>query len=256
MTALTPILDGAGSFATFRRVFAQASPELEARAREVAPETFRGDAWWLPVRSYLVETEDARVLVDTGLGPQPRDFMAETRSALLEEIDAESIDVVTFTHLHVDHIGWNAAFPKARFVVADDEWQWTLGDEERRTYHASRLEPMKERLDLVTGEASVVPGVRLVPTPGHTPGHRSVVVDTDAGTVVLLGDACLHPVQLLDPDLPYIGDDDPALAARSRRRILEWLADDELLVSVSHFPDDFGTVTRAGDGFTWRRHQR
>jgi hypothetical protein len=57
-------------------------------------------------------------------------------------------------------------------------------------------------------------------------------------------------------DLGYIGDHDPPVAAATRRRILEWLADDELLVSVSHFPDHFGTVTRAGDGFEWGRHPR
>jgi glyoxylase-like metal-dependent hydrolase (beta-lactamase superfamily II) len=110
---------------------------------------------------------------------------------------------------------------------------------------------MEPNLELVSGEAPIAPGVRLVPTPGHTPGHRVVVVETDDGDVVLLGDVCLHPVHLADPDLTYIGDFDKEVASATRRRILERLADDELLVSVSHFPDDFGIVTRVGDGFAW-----
>jgi hypothetical protein len=127
VATVTPILDGVGSFATFRYVFPDASEELDARAHELAPETFRGEDWVLPVRAYVIETGEARVLVDTGLGPEPREFMPDTPSELLDGLDAESIDVVTFTHLHVDHIGWNSAFSQARFVVADEEWQGTVG---------------------------------------------------------------------------------------------------------------------------------
>ncbi len=233
-------------------MFPGASSELEAAARAAAPEVFRGDDWWLPVYCYLVETEGTTILVDTGLGPAPRAFMPDASTALLDRVRPDDVDLVAFTHLHVDHIGWNGAFPRARYVVEEAEWSFQLGREQRRALNEEKLLPIEDRVELVSGEYELAPGVRLLPTPGHTPGHASVLVETEGGPLVILGDVCVHPTQLLDPYVLFEPDDDAEAAARTRVETLGRLADDGTAVSVSHFPAAIGRVERDGDAFRWR----
>jgi glyoxylase-like metal-dependent hydrolase (beta-lactamase superfamily II) len=101
-------------------------------------------------------------------------------------------------------------------------------------------------VELVTGETEVAPGVRWLPTPGHTPGHVSL----RTGTVVVLGDVVVHELQVADPDVVYVSDHDPGQAAATRRRFLGELADEEVDVIVSHFHGT-GRFERSGKGFRW-----
>jgi glyoxylase-like metal-dependent hydrolase (beta-lactamase superfamily II) len=91
-----------------------------------------------------------------------------------------------------------------------------------------------------------VPGVRVFPTPGHTPGHVSVQV----GSTVVLGDVVVHQLQVEDPDTVYVSDHDAAASAVTRRRVLGELADEGTDVIVSHF-SGVGRFERAGKGFRW-----
>jgi glyoxylase-like metal-dependent hydrolase (beta-lactamase superfamily II) len=103
---------------------------------------------------------------------------------------------------------------------------------------------------LVDGELEVASGVRLVPTPGHTPGHSSVFIDSEGGELVVLGDVVVHELQLADPDLVYFSDHDPELSAATRKHVLGQLADRGTDAIVGHFHGP-GRFSRKGEGFGW-----
>ena len=233
------LLDGEGSFATV----AEAFPALAERT----------EAWVLPVHCVLIRAPDRVVLVDTGLGPQPRLFMPDVESRLLQQVEPENVDLVVHTHLHVDHVGWDGVFPRARYVVHREDWSFFMVPwQTRERPHLHRLEPLQEEglVDLVGGEDEVAPGIRVVPSPGHTPGHMHVRVEDGGEAAVVLGDVAVYDGQLADPGLVYASDGDAETAVATRVRVLRELADEGVPVLAGHFRGA-GRVTRAGDGFAW-----
>ena len=158
------------------------------------------------------------------------------------------------THLHVDHVGWDGTFPNARYVVPTDDWSYFMSEEslQRRPHLGDRVEPLDDAglVVLVDGELEVASGVRLVPTPGHTPGHASVFVESQGSELAVLGDVVVHELQLADPDLVYVSDHDPVLSTSTRKRVLGELADRGTAVIVSHFHGP-GGFSRNGAGFDW-----
>lgn len=121
------------------------------------------------------------------------------------------IGLVVLTHLPLDHVGWNVRpdgtplFPSARYVVPHAEL--AAAEAAQGPTYQQQLAPLPaaEQVPVVDGEVEVLPGVRLLPTPGHTVGHQSVLVDD----VLLAGDTFVHPAQLLDPTIDYAYDTDP-----------------------------------------------
>jgi glyoxylase-like metal-dependent hydrolase (beta-lactamase superfamily II) len=238
----TSILDAEGTFLTFRDAFPTAD---QAAARRAWPELFRGDDWLLPFRAYLLRRPDATILVDAGLGPNS-ELLARPQNFLPASLARETIDLVVLTHLHTDHIGWAVVderpfFPNARYVVSGADYG----------LYGSRLSVLVQRdvLTLVHGTDELVPGVRLWPTPGHTPGHMSVIVDED---VVILGDVAVHPAQINDPSLAYAFEHDPQQAAATRRALFERLAGNlSHVVAAGHLPQSFGRIRRTSRGFSY-----
>jgi glyoxylase-like metal-dependent hydrolase (beta-lactamase superfamily II) len=241
---VTILVDGEGSFATVGEAF----PALSS-----------AEEWRLPVTAVLIRGAGMTVLVDTGLGPEPRAFMPGAGARLPAELarvgaSPEDVELVVHTHLHVDHIGWDGTFPNARYVVSADDWSYFMTDEslEQRTHLRDRVAPLREagRVLLVEGEVDLASGVRLVPTPGHTPGHASVFLESEGHELAVLGDVVVHELQLADPDLVYVSEHDPDLAAATRKRVLGQLADAGTDAVVGHFhgPGRFG---RSEEGFTW-----
>lgn len=231
------LLDAEGRFATVGEAF----PGIDSDA-----------PWVLPFNCVLVRTGEATVLIDTGIGPKPREFVPEPEGRLLHELGrhgvaAEDVEVVVHTHLHVDHVGWDGSFPNARYVVHEDDWAFFMSAESlrARAHLREKVQPLAT-VERVTGGAEVVPGIELVPTPGHTPGHMSVRI----GSTVVLGDVVVHELQVADPDLVYVSDHDAARSAETRRRVLGELADERAQVIVSHFHGS-GRFERAGKGFRW-----
>jgi glyoxylase-like metal-dependent hydrolase (beta-lactamase superfamily II) len=169
-------------------------------------------------------------------------------------VSPAEVDLVVHTHLHVDHVGWDGSFPNARYVVAADDWSYFMSEEslEARPHLRDRVEPLRDAgsVVLVDDELEVASGVRIVPTPGHTPGHASVFIESQGSELVVLGDVVVHEVQLGDPDLVYVSDHDADLAALTRKRVLGQLADRGTAVIVSHFHGT-GRFSRRGEGFSW-----
>jgi len=167
----------------------------------------------------------------------------------------EEIDLVVHTHLHVDHVGWDGAFPNARYVVHADEWSFFSTEESLagRPHLREKVLPLAEAglLDLVDVETLVAPGVRTVPTPGHTPGHMSVWLESGGDELVVLGDVVVHEAHVADPDLVYVSDIEAGQAARTRKQLLGELAAEGVPTTVSHF-NGTGRFVRAGAGFEWK----
>ncbi|MFG3254827.1 MBL fold metallo-hydrolase [Streptomyces sp. NPDC048172] len=236
--------------------------------------------------TFAFETADGRrVLVDTGVGNGRTRANAAWHGLDTPYLDRlaeagfapDSVDLVVLTHLHTDHVGWNTrddggtwvpTFPHARYLTSRTEWDhWASVDmeESRRQMFRDAVLPVRDAglLDLVdVGEdgTEIAPGVRLLPTPGHTPGQIAVEL-TDGGsgnggpgdggaTAVITGDCVHHPVQLADPALTSRVDTDPEGAVRSRRALLERAADTGALLLGSHFPPPTaGRVHREGAGY-------
>jgi N-acyl homoserine lactone hydrolase len=161
-----------------------------------------GRRW--PVHGFVVTRDGDAVLVDTGVGgPQEAldDWRVVNRSVAdaLAELDLSPADIglVINTHLHFDHCGQNAVFKHAPFYVQRAEV-----DRARR--EAPELHDWFDfagaRFELLDGDTEILPGLEVIATPGHTPGHQCVVVRADNGAFdVLIGDAAYTPRVYADP---------------------------------------------------------
>ncbi|WP_328374774.1 MBL fold metallo-hydrolase [Streptomyces sp. NBC_00440] len=253
-----------------------ATPEVVAQAPWLQPDFADHDGILrLASHSFAFEVNGMRVLVDTGIGngkqrANPAWDNLDTR--YLERLTGagfapETVDLVILTHLHTDHVGWNTrsdgaswvpTFPHARYVSARAEWDYWAGadmEEARRQMFRDSVDPVEEAglLDLVHVPyegAVIAPGVRLLPTPGHTPGQVAVELRSQGEAALITGDCIHHPVQMLDPNLGSCVDIDPELAVRTRQRILGSLAGTRTLLLGSHFPPPTaGHVVAQGDSY-------
>jgi glyoxylase-like metal-dependent hydrolase (beta-lactamase superfamily II) len=115
-----------------------------------------------------------------------------------------------------------------------------------RPHLREKVVPLEPRVERVTGETEIAPGIRVQPAPGHTPGHMLV----RAGPYAVIGDIIAHEFQVVDPDLVFVNDMDFDVAAATRRRVIAELAEEGASVIAGHFPGT-GRFERAGKGFRW-----
>ena len=232
----------------------------------------------LGMRCLLVEHDLGLVLVDTGLGnKEDAKFIdiygvenagVNGRTQLEDALAAlghapTDVRLVINTHLHFDHAGGNTfagpdggvglSFPNARYLVQAGEYHYATHLNERTagSYFARNFVPVHEagRLDLVDGERDVVPGIRLVRTPGHTPHHQSVLLESGGERALFLGD--LVPTAAHVP-LPWIMgyDVEPLVTLESKRRILRQALDERWLLVLEHDAEvAWGRVRDEGKGY-------
>ncbi|MDA3644061.1 MBL fold metallo-hydrolase [Saccharopolyspora indica] len=251
------------------------------------PEVVTGQDWLSPdfaghdgvlhidSHSFAFVVGGLRVLVDTGIGngkERANPAWHDLRTDYLERLVAagfppESVDLVVLTHLHADHVGWNTrqvdgawipTFPAARYLTARAEREFWAGydmEEARRQMFRDSVIPVEQAglLDLVDVPADgvqIVPGLRLVPTPGHTPGHVAVEVTSRGETALITGDCVHHPVQLAHPAIGACVDIDPEQSEATRRALLGSLAGTGTLLLGTHFaPPTAGRVVDHGDAY-------
>ena len=156
----------------------------------------------MPVYVHVIDHPDARILVDTGLTelhPLAADMDPRLRPLHQQDFDIDSIDIVVNTHLHFDHCGGNHLFAGKPIYVQRQE----LEDARTEDDYTIRewIDPPGVRYVPVDGELELVPGVRLVPAPGHTRGIQIVVVESDErGPAVVCGDVAVWFGELDEPD--------------------------------------------------------
>ena len=218
------------------------------------------------MRCLLVETPDALVLIDNGIGNKEDEKFSEiyavdnrasdgSRTRLEESLRAagfvpDDVDVMIDTHLHFDHAGGNTyaddegqvrlAFPNARYVVQKGELDWAhfANERTRASYFDRNYDPVMAagRLDLVEGIAQILPGVEVRPTPGHTPFHQSVVLRSGGQTACFLADVCPTSAHL---PLPWIMgyDVEPLVTLESKRALFEQATREGWLLVFEHDPE-------------------
>ena len=177
------------------------SPGLEIRRLHLASLQV-GEAEW-PVHGFVVMHPKGAILIDTGVGGPDRvltDWRVVNRTAAeaLGDHDLVPGDIafVINTHLHFDHCGQNAVFKHAPFYVQRVELDRARRDARWLT---DWFDFAGARFELLDGDAEVLPGVRVIATPGHTIGHQSVMIEGD-GEEILIGDAAYTPALYSDPD--------------------------------------------------------
>jgi glyoxylase-like metal-dependent hydrolase (beta-lactamase superfamily II) len=215
-------------------------------------ETLRGR-----VGSYVLRSPEGTILVDTGVGPQA---MGVGGRLLVELENAgvypEDVDTVFLTHLHGDHLGWSVkpdgepVFPEARYVTQAAEWEISAPYLGRAVAGLDDLGV----LELLDGEEPISEELTAIPTPGHSPGHSSLLVSSGGEQALVSGDAIVHPAQATEPTWNVHFDMDKEQAARTREMLLAWLEADGMIVAAGHIPGSgFGRVVR-GRGEEGRRY--
>lgn len=231
------------------------------------------DVLILCFQSYLIRTPHHTILVDTCIGnhkPRPNrpNWHQKTDDTYLRALAAAGvsvgdIDFVMCTHLHPDHVGWNTrlengrwvpTFPNARYVFGKAEFEhWTAQNAKAEVApFADSVLPVVEadKAEIVSTDFAIGDHLRILPTPGHTPGHVALAFGKGKDHAVCSGDLIHSPLQALYPELSPKFDVDPTQAAVTRRSFLERYCDTDTLCCTAHFPSpSAGRIRRKGNGF-------
>ena len=240
---------------------------------EATPERLAAMPWLVPhfvdregrmtgsIHTFVLQTASHKVVIDTCVGNDKQrtnpdfnqlstSFLADFKEAGFEPDD---IDIVLCTHLHIDHVGWNTiyrdgvwqpTFPNARYLFGQAEFaHWNRPDHgalarlDVEAVIADSVQPIFDAglADLVSSEHQVSAELRLLPTPGHTPGHVSVLVESRGERALITGDFLHHPCQVTHPQWRSSPDDDFERAISTRRRMVEEFAGTGTLLIGTHF---------------------
>jgi glyoxylase-like metal-dependent hydrolase (beta-lactamase superfamily II) len=214
----------------------------------------------LSVSGFLLRTPEHCILVDTCTGnwrlpgmevgeQQDSPFLRQLAEA---GCTPDDIDVVACTHVHFDHTGWHTrlvgeevvpTFPRARYLVVDEEWRNAMNTINPGQAYLTTLDrtvkPLVEQgqAELVPADYRVSDEVRLRPMPGHTPGHVAIEVRSRGESAVVTGDLAHHPIQLAEPGWSSVYDGDAAGAGETRGRFVSDCLREGTIVLGTHFPD-------------------
>ncbi len=232
--------------ADFGLPLANVFPDVAAAAwepyRRLYPAAFKEGSFFTHAQVYVLRAGGQTVIVDAGIGPGANGALeADMRR---KGVEPSQVDVVVFTHLHADHVGWavrdgKAFFPRARHLTPKADWQFFRSPERAaQNAHVARLEALEKAgvLELVEGERTVTAELTLLPTPGHTPGHQSVAILSAGERGYVLGDVVNHPAQLQETEWCATFDNDKPAARTTRRWVVERLEVEGSVFAAGHLP--------------------
>ena len=238
-----------------------------------------------PYTCLFIDTGEHRVMVDTGagdLGAHAADVFpgldhSTSVTGLLPEnlrsagIGPLEIDTVIITHAHPDHVGGtldatgDLVFSNANYFISEVEWDFWSSDAATTKAPAvmvdtarRNLDPLKERLTFIEDSYEVVPGVRVIATFGHTPGHIALSVASGGEQLLHVSDAVLYPLHLEHPEWTPVFDMLPEQASASKHRIFNLAAEEVALVFSHHFPPfpNLGHIRKQEQGWRWQPIER
>lgn len=244
---------------------------VPARLAEHAPwlkPHFMNDAGeiLLSIHGLVVESGGKTIVVDTcmgndrplpqGMGPLTTNFLTDLETI----VKREQVDYVMCTHLHFDHVGWNTmlvdgefvpTFPNAKYLFGREEFEyWSAAPEDHNIDFTYGVKPVVDAgmQVLVETDHQITDEVSLESTPGHTPGHVSVRIESAGERAVITGDMVHHPVQLAEPTWGSHPDAQPERAVQTRRDFVARYGDTDVLVIGTHFSGaTAGKIVKDGD---------
>jgi glyoxylase-like metal-dependent hydrolase (beta-lactamase superfamily II) len=255
-------------------LFAGNAPPEQLKA--VLQAGFQSETLTADCNILLVETGRNTVLIDSGngrLGAATAGKLMENLAAL--QITPAQIDTVIITHAHADHVGGltgqadSLTFPKARYYVPKAEWNFWMA--QKVTFPASfrggpdmakgfisaaqkQLTAIRDRVTQIEPNREIIPGFTAVDTPGHTPGHIAVRIQSGNEVLVHTADLVhIHTINLWNPTWQPVFDADPTQAAQTRQSTLAKIASDRTLMFAYHFPfPGVGHIRpRQAGGYEW-----
>ena len=215
----------------------------------------------IPLTVVVLKAGDRLIMIDSGSGGQWQPTAAG--------IDPAKIGTVLISHFHPDHIfglmqkGTNApTFPNAELIVSATEYKWWTEPgrveklPEPRKPLGTRINaafPGWKNFKLIEGEQEVAPGIRLVNAPGHTPGHAAFHVSSGSQQLMISNDTAYVPALLAPhPDWQGAYDQDGPLAVESRRKLIDRVIAEKMMICGAHFPfPGAGAFTKDGSGYAF-----
>ena len=227
----------------------------------------------MSIHALVIDTGERRIVVDTCIGndkqrsiPNWTNLQTEFLTDLANAgYPRETIDTVLCTHLHVDHVGWNTmlvdgewvpTFENARYLIGEDEWRYWDGEEEDEygPVITDSVRPVVAAglVDFVATDHVVAPGIQLESTPGHTPGHVSIRIESQGEVALITGDCVHHPCQITRTDWCSSADFDQSMGRETREGLLARTVDTDVLMIGTHFATPTaGHVRKLDDGRYW-----
>jgi glyoxylase-like metal-dependent hydrolase (beta-lactamase superfamily II) len=253
---------------------------------DLNPDQLLGDLAWLTprfrdpasglfimaIQSFVVRSGGKTILVDTCVGDcrqRKRAFFTDARWNWLDKLRAagfepEDVDFVLSTHLHVDHVGWNThlvdgkwvpTFPNARYLFAKPEYEYWLGEQGRAAqtrmgdYTSDAILPVIAAglADFVEMDHRIDAALRLLPTPGHTPGHVCLDIVSGGRRAIIAGDLLHTVAQCQHPEWSTFACIDAAASRVTRTRFMAEFADTDVLLFLAHFPQPSAGYLKRAD---------
>ena len=266
---VTALFDGLGVFDPHWLKGKRATIDGVVRALHEDPHMLDGSE-----TGFLVNTGKQLILVDAGAGTW---WGGEALGRLAGSLRSagyapEEVDLVLVTHLHSDHVGGlttqdgKRVFPNAEVYVAKAESDFWLSPEiaakapkDAQTFFQSAQAIAAPYIKAgkwhtFSGSEPIVDGMRLVPLPGHTPGHTGYEFSSKGQKILFWGDIVhAQRVQLKYPEVTAVFDIDQTAAAATRRQLLPKLVREDVLIAAPHmsFFPPLGRVRKEGSGYSW-----
>jgi len=280
--SVTRVLEWEGIFAPGPQLIPESDDQFwQERADLLAPHHYDPASGFMHgcLQTFVLRSEGRTILVDTGAGDgKERPYLpvfGHLKSGFLERlaeagVQPGDVDLVINTHVHIDHVGWNTylqdrewvpTFPNATYLFSKTDFEfWNPLNGHTRNGALVNQNMFEDSVAPVAqaglanaweGDTFKVDGnLTLELAPGHTPGLSVLKLESEGDRAVFVGDLLHSPTQVLRPDWNSCFCEDPTMAAKSRRTVLSWAADNNALLIPAHWSGYHGAeIAHDGDDF-------